>query len=293
MAYENYSTVVMPMGVVGVALIPLGYDALAWQAMGWGIDIMLAIARWVAALPGAEGRVPAFGSGALLAATAGFLILAIPVSRLRLAGVPFFALALLLAVNAPRPDVLIDQNAGTIAVRTGDGRLSILNAKRGRIAAENWLAADGDTRQSGDALDGGFRCDRDGCVARLPDGALIAAAQRPAAFADDCRAAAIVVSRFDIPEPCSAPGIDRTMLATTGALSLRHVDGRWLVETVRAPSAERPWYGRAKPADPAVLARFERRLEAAQSGAQAPLAEPSDIPVPEAPEQDGEGGGEE
>jgi competence protein ComEC len=68
------------MAVLGVVLIPFGYDALAWKAMGWGIDVMLAIARWVAALPGAEGRIPSFGVAALLLATAGFLLLAISIS---------------------------------------------------------------------------------------------------------------------------------------------------------------------------------------------------------------------
>src|SRR5690606_2008139 len=138
------------MGVFGVALIPFGYDAVAWQAMGWGIDTMLAIARWVAALPGAEGRIPAFGSGALLAATGGFLLLAIPISRLRWLGAPVLGAALVLALTAPRPDMLIDQEARAIAVRDADGRLSILNARRSRIAAENWLAADGDSRKARD-----------------------------------------------------------------------------------------------------------------------------------------------
>lgn len=282
LAMPAISFIIMPMGVLGVALIPFGYDAFAWQAMGWGIDMMLAIARQVASLPGAEGRIPAFGAGALLAATAGFLMLAIPVSKLRFLGAPLLALALVLALAAPRPDVLIDQEAGTIAVRGGDGRLTILNAKRARISAENWLAADGDTRKSRDVLDRGFRCDRDGCVAKLADGTLVAAPRRPEAFANDCRTAGIVVSRFDVPDRCAAPGVDRKMLATTGALSLRHVDGKWAVRAVRSPASDRPWYGRQKPADPAALKRFEQKLAAPKPGAELPLAEAGDIPVPEA-----------
>jgi competence protein ComEC len=80
LAMPAISFVIMPMAVLGVVLIPFGYDALAWKAMGWGIDVMLAIARWVAALPGAEGRIPSFGVAALLLATAGFLLLAISIS---------------------------------------------------------------------------------------------------------------------------------------------------------------------------------------------------------------------
>jgi competence protein ComEC len=256
------SFVIMPMGVIGCVLIPFGYDALAWQVMGWGIDVMLAIARWTAALPNAEGRIPAFGVGALLFATAGLLLLAIPVSRLRFLSAPLFVLAYILAVTTPKPDVLIDAEAETVALRASDGRLTILGARQNRISADSWLAADGDTRKSHDAVDGGFRCDAVGCTARLADGTLIAVARRPEAFADDCRDAALVVSKFDVPRACAAASVERRMLATTGALALRHTHGGWKVEAARSPTADRPWYGRARPPDPAALARLQERSRA-------------------------------
>ncbi len=258
LAMPAISFVIMPMAVLGVALIPFGYDALAWKAMGWGIDVMLAIARWVAALPGAEGRIPAFSVGALILATIGFLLIAIPVSRLKILSAPFLALALFLALTTPRPDVLIDPEARTVAVRALDGRLSILNAKQARISAETWLTADGDTRKSRDVLDKGFRCDPLGCVARLPDGTIVAVASRPEAFADDCRAAGVVVSAADVPSLCQAPGIDRRMMETTGAISLRRVDGEWKVETVRSPFADRPWYGRGEAGRPECAGRLQK-----------------------------------
>lgn len=287
LAMPAISFVIMPMGVLGVALIPFGYDALAWKVMGWGVDMMLTVARWVADLPGAEGRIPSFGIGALLLATAGLLILTIPASRLRLFGAPFFALAFYLAVTSPKPDVLIDQEGEAVAVRGSDGRLTILNAKQSRISAENWLAADGDNRKSGDKLDTGFRCDETGCVAKTVDGTIVAAARKPEAFADDCREAGVVVSRLSVPRQCAAPTVDRRTLATTGAMALRRVDGKWVVETVRSPLADRPWYGRAQAADPTALARFERRQLAPNRNAEMPLATPGEDPVPDAPDEEG------
>lgn len=286
LAMPAISFVIMPMAVLGVFLIPFGYDALAWKAMGWGIDVMLGIARWVAALPGAEGRIHGFGVGALLLATAGLLLLAIPVSRLRLFSAPFFALALFFAINAPRPDVLIDPEARTIAVRGADGKLSILNARRARISAETWLAADGDHRKSHDVLDQAFRCDSAGCVARLTDGSIVAVASRPDALADDCALANVVISSFDIPRACKAPGVDRKMMETTGAISLRRVDHEWKIETVRSPYADRPWYGRAQPADPEALARFKKMDAVKKTDARSPLASAGDIPVPEEGEEE-------
>jgi len=279
LAMPVISFVIMPMAVVGCALIPFGYDALAWQAMGWGIDVMLAIARWVTALPGAEGRVHAFGTGALLLMTAGLLLLAIPISRLRLLSAPLFALGFVLAVTTPRPDVLIDSEAEAVAVRGSDGRLTVLAARQNRISADSWLAADGDTRKSRDPLEGGFRCDAAGCAAKLADGTTIAVARRPEAFADDCREAALVVSPLDVPAACAAAAVDRRALASTGALALRRVKGEWVAEPVRSPFADRPWYGRARAPDPAALARLYRRPNA-PAGTE-PLARPDEIPVPD------------
>jgi len=224
--------------------------------MGWGIDVMLAIARWTTALPNAEGRIPVFSASALLVATAGLLLLAIPVSRLRLLSAPLFALGFVLVLTTPKPDVLIDGEAEAVAVRAGDGRLTILGARQNRISADSWLAADGDVRKSHDALEGGFRCDSAGCIARLADGTAIAVARRPEAFADDCREAALVVSKFEAPRACAAAVVDRRALMTTGALALRRVNGGWVVTPVRSPTADRPWYGRAGAPDPAALARL-------------------------------------
>jgi competence protein ComEC len=285
LAMPVISFVIMPMAVIGCVLIPFGYDAFAWQVMGWGIDVMLAIARWVAALPGAEGRIPAFGIAPLLLATAGLLLLAIPVSALRLVSAPFFALALFLALTTPKPDVLIDSEAEAIAVRGGDGRLTILGAKQNRISADSWLAADGDTRKSREGVAEGFRCDAQGCTARLPDGSIIAVARRPEAFADDCERAALVVSQLDVPRGCAAASADRRALATTGALALRRVGGEWRVSPVRSPIADRPWYGRAAPPDATALERLRKPVRAVM---------PSEAPTgagaasePEAMEEEG------
>ena len=77
---------VMPMGILGVLTMPLGFDAVFWRLMGEGIDWMIAVALWVAHLPGAVGHIHAFGSGPLLLASAGLLLLCLLRSPLRFAG---------------------------------------------------------------------------------------------------------------------------------------------------------------------------------------------------------------
>ena len=51
--------------------MPFGFDAPFWRLMGLGIDWMILVAQWVANLPGAVGRIAAFGTGPLLLVTVG------------------------------------------------------------------------------------------------------------------------------------------------------------------------------------------------------------------------------
>ena len=55
--------------------MPFGFDGLLWRLMGEGIDWMIAVALFVASLPGAVGRMAAFGVGPLLLGTGGLVVL--------------------------------------------------------------------------------------------------------------------------------------------------------------------------------------------------------------------------
>jgi competence protein ComEC len=83
LAMPIVSVWVMPMGILGVVGIPFGFDAEFWRQMGHGIDWMDAVALWVASLPGAFGRVTAFGTGPLLLGTAGLLVIGLLKTPLR------------------------------------------------------------------------------------------------------------------------------------------------------------------------------------------------------------------
>ncbi len=69
------SALVMPAGLLGLAAMPFGFDGVFWWLMGVGIDWMIVVTQWVAALPGAIGRMAAFGIGPLIAASAGIILL--------------------------------------------------------------------------------------------------------------------------------------------------------------------------------------------------------------------------
>ena len=75
LAMPIVSVWVMPSGLLALIAMPFGFDGMLWRLMGEGIDWMIAVALWVASLPGAVGRMAAFGIGPLLLGTGGLVLL--------------------------------------------------------------------------------------------------------------------------------------------------------------------------------------------------------------------------
>ena len=113
LAMPVVSALVMPMGILGVIAMPFGFDAVFWRLMGAGIDWMNWVALWVTSLPGAVGRIHAFGTGPLLVGTAGILLVCLLRTPLRWTSVSFL-----------RSRALAAQPAGE-AARTAEISLSV------------------------------------------------------------------------------------------------------------------------------------------------------------------------
>lgn len=234
---------VMPAGILGLVAMPFGLDPLFWRLMAIGIDWMVVVATTVAALPGAIGRVPAFGTGPLLVMTAGMIVLALLKTRLRLTGVAIIVAGVVWAARTPLPDMLISADLRHAAVRAADGRLRLMRTGTDAFVVREWLAADADPRALDDAsLTGGVGCDGAGCVQADPAGRLIALARHPAAFGDDCDRVSLIVAPIEPPPDCAARIIGRAMASTHGAMMLRRTGtGYEVMGAVHSPGAHRPW----------------------------------------------------
>jgi competence protein ComEC len=236
------SAVVMPAGMLGLAAMPFGFDGVFWSLMGWGIDWMIAVTQWVAALPGAIGRMAAFGTGPLIAASIGIVLLGLLRTPLPWSGAVVLGVAVVWAVAMPQPDVLMSADGHNVGVRGKDGRLHLIRTARDAFLAKEWLAADADPRQPADpALSDGVSCDETGCVAEMADGALVALALRAEALADDYERAALVVTARQAPPSCRSPVVDLERLRRQGALALRRRETGFAVEAVRPRGVDRPW----------------------------------------------------
>src|SRR5437879_2651840 len=262
------SAVVMPAGLLGLVAMPFGFDGVFWRIMGLGIDWMIAVTRWVAALPGAIGRMAAFGIGPLIAASAGIILLGLLRTPLRWSGAAVLALAVVWALAAPQPDILISADGHNVGVRGRDGRLHLMRTAKDAFLLKEWLAADADPRLLTDSsLTEGVSCDEAGCVVQTASGAFVALALRPDALGDDCERAALVVTARPATPACPSPVIDQERLRRQGATALRRSHGGFAVDAVSPKGIDRPW-------SPAIAGDTEAEPTLAPRPAVPPAAHP-------------------
>ncbi|SFQ29792.1 competence protein ComEC [Roseivivax halotolerans] len=239
LAVPLMGALVMPAGLIALALMPFGLEALPLWVMRLGLDWILGVADWAAALPGAVGKVVA-PSGAVLplVALAG-LIAVLVAGRGRLVALGPAALAGLMWWQTERPWLLIDANGALVGEMTAVGRA--LSRERGAgFAAGLWLENDGDPA---DQVQAAARWLQETAVIHIAD------KKGEAAFGG-CSDQEIVVSRYTLPPdlPCLAFGPEE--LAATGAVAVARRGQGFLIRTVADQTGRRIWADRIEPHGP-------------------------------------------
>ncbi|MBV8664162.1 MAG: ComEC/Rec2 family competence protein, partial [Hyphomicrobiales bacterium] len=264
----------VPGALLGTALYPLGLDGPVWLYVGFGIKIVLWVAGYIAAAPGATVHVRAFAPCALPLLSLAVMSAILWRSWLfRASAVPLVALGLIGAFSGPRYDAILAPTGDLVAVRDADGKLAIVGKRYNAFAAEQWLAADGDERDPAVArvADG---CDRVGCVAALPEGQALSLVIDRSAFEEDCERAEVLVTPLSAPASCRAQTFDERRLAETCAAGLSWNGAHFVVATDRSPLEDRPWSPAPK------RERSDRVVRPGQGGTKgADPADPSDEPA--------------
>jgi competence protein ComEC len=236
------SAVVMPAGILGLVAMPFGFDGVFWWMMGLGIDWMIAVTRWVADLPGAIGRMAAFGIGPLIVASLGIILLGLLRTPLRWSGMALLALSSLWALTVAQPDILISADGHNLGVRGQDGRLRLMRTGKDTFLIKEWLAADADPRMPTDpSLAEGVSCDEAGCVTQIAGGGFAAMSLKPEALADDCERAALVVTTRQAPASCHSTVISGAHLRGQAGLALWRARYGYAVVATRPKERDRPW----------------------------------------------------
>jgi len=248
LALPIFSFVTMPMALVSLLAMPLGFEAVPLQLMGWGVEVILAIAAWVSNLPGAVLYIAAVPQYAAILVGVGALWLMIWRRPWRYLGLIIIGAGLAFFGGGIRPDIHVSDNGRTIAVRNtqaGDGSF-LLSAPKGSMrsyALARWLEKDGDARPPKIAARGlSFKCDASGCVTSVKN-MVVAYARSVSSLKDDCQRADILIARFEVSADCPRPRliIDRTATLLLGAHAV-YIDGDQLVvDSVEGRRARRPW----------------------------------------------------
>jgi competence protein ComEC len=237
---------IMPLGMLGILLMPFGLADFCFVLMGKAIDVIIAVAAFVAELPGAALAVPRPPLAALLATVFGGLWLCFWRTAWRRLGLIGAAIGLCLMLLARAPDLVIDARGELVAVRLDDGRLALSPWRRDRWITDGWLQSAGQDQpaawpEDGQGGAGGLRCDAEGCVLRR-HGRTVALARRPEALEADCGRTDLVISYPRLEScPNGAPLIGPVALRSAGGLAL------WLepsgIESlsVHEVRGDRPW----------------------------------------------------
>src|SRR6185312_4487905 len=244
--------IAMPAAALAIMAMPFGLEKYPLLVLGFGIEIMLKMGRFVSGLPGAISTVPAWPVGALVLISLGGLWVFLWRRNWRWLGLAPMAAGFVLAMLWRAPDVLVARDAATVAVRGSDGVLRLVRPARDDYSADAWLKRDGDVHDADEAVAApanGVRCDGYGCIAHAPDGTLVAAVSRIDALAEDCANAAIVVSSVPAGRACRGPKlvIDRFDVAREGGYAVYLPE--LSVLTVEGERGTRPWsqYRRMRP----------------------------------------------
>ncbi len=245
----------VPGALLGTLLYPLGLDAPVWHWVGWGIRVVMAVARNLAEAPASTIHFAAFAPWALPCLAMALLSIVIwQTVLLRFTAVPWLVLGLLGAVSGRPADLVVAPTGEAVVVRLPGGSFGVLGKASG-FTIEQWLRADGDARPALRASlpVPGSRCDRLACVSPIAGGGTLSLVTDAAAFVEDCRRADLVVTPLVAPSRCGAKlVIDRVSLETTGAVSLEWDRDAWTVRAARAVGEDRPW-------SPAPIVRMQHR----------------------------------
>ena len=218
LAMPVVSVAVMPLALMSVMLMPFGLEQLALVPMGQALQIVVAVATWVADLSplGSTGAISptvlVFGSLALMTAT-------LCRSRLKLLALPCIAVMWVGLMDRPRPDVIISENGRQIGLFIDGSALVLSKPKAEKFTTRLWREA----YLAADLADGSLatspsprHCDRFGCVLQKP-GLVVAHVQNTARLSQDCLQADVLVMLYEMPWACSFLAASQRPLVIDGA----------------------------------------------------------------------------
>ncbi len=239
--------IAMPIEMLALLFEPLGLAGPLWRLLGWALGALLALAHYVAALPGAAIALPVASCWAFATAVGGGLWLALWRTRARWMGVPLILMGSVEMLMAPSPDLIVTGDGRHAAIRTDHG-MALLRERAGDYMRMTLAEMSGSQAELVALSDHG-RCGPDVCVTQLRRagrlwriGATRSGYNLPwVSLIALCRRVDIMIADRRLPEACQPRWLklDAPTLRKAGGATL------WLdpprVETVNKPGDGHPW----------------------------------------------------
>jgi ComEC/Rec2-related protein len=272
LAMPVVSLVVMPSAVLAGVLMPFGLDGPALDLMGWGIGVMLAIARWLAEMTpiDAVGAIPAL---AVLTLTAALVLATVLTTWLRVLALPLLVAGIGIIATRDLPELFVADDGRLVALRMGNGDLAVNRTRPSDFVTGIWkdaamagavirpVQADDGPAAATDSgrpfrlpelqADTPFACTRQACAARHASGALVVWLSEGTPAADHCGVAAVlVIDDATVSVPCAAE-TSTTVLTKRDLARRGSAEGRFAAPgdgpaalAIRRAIAEpfRPWH---------------------------------------------------
>lgn len=163
------SFLVMPAGMLVLLLMPFGLEGIAMQVMGWGVGGILAVARAVAAWPGAALAMAPLPAGSLALIAFGFCWLCLWRERWRLLGLPLISLGLAGWWLMSPPVALASADGRLFAFHVAGEMFVERRPGASRFVGDIWLRGFGDDAgtplpSSGEVAGGRIACAPPSCM---------------------------------------------------------------------------------------------------------------------------------
>jgi competence protein ComEC len=236
----------LPWGVVACLLMPFGLEKLALVPMGWGIDLTIAVAQWVAGLPANVWSMPRLPtSGAVLVALGGCWLCLWQGGWRRWGMLGIVAGMATMLLTRP-PDLVLGDFGRFLAARAADGNYFVADTS-GKLdrsflveeTGEGLLAWPVGAAASAGPLDcaAAGRCSYDARGQRV---ALVTGA---AGLPVLCHTVDAIVAQIPAGFSCRSqiPVVDRIDSWRQGAIALWLDRGGIAVERANAGRGDRPW----------------------------------------------------
>jgi competence protein ComEC len=132
------SFIILPFGLLGLLLDPLGLAGLPLGLAGLACTWMLEIATWVAGLPASLQHVPSWPPGVLLCWVAAGLLLTLGQGPVRWFALLPFGLAVVLLLQHQRPDIRLSGQGKLIGIELPHG-VALSDGRTARFTARVWV----------------------------------------------------------------------------------------------------------------------------------------------------------